>query len=88
MKLWLDDVRPAPEGWVWKKSAKEALDAFRFSRDVSVGVEMWAKFSSYVITEASLDHDLGGAPSKLYNWLAPTGYMLALQMAQEKLHPT
>ena len=24
MKLWIDDVRPAPEGYVWCKSVKEA----------------------------------------------------------------
>ena len=26
MKLWLDDVRPAPEGYVWVKSVNEAKD--------------------------------------------------------------
>ena len=24
MKLWVDDVRPAPEGYVWAKSVNEA----------------------------------------------------------------
>lgn len=24
MKLWLDDIRPAPEGWVWVKTIDEA----------------------------------------------------------------
>ena len=24
MKIWVDDVRPAPEGYVWKKSVNEA----------------------------------------------------------------
>lgn len=24
MKLWIDDVRPAPEGYIWIKSVKEA----------------------------------------------------------------
>ena len=24
MKLWIDDVRPAPEGYVWCKSVNEA----------------------------------------------------------------
>ena len=26
MKLWIDDVRPAPEGYVWCKSVNEAID--------------------------------------------------------------
>ena len=25
MKLWIDDVRPAPEGYIWLKSTREAL---------------------------------------------------------------
>lgn len=25
MKLWIDDVRPAPEGYVWVKSVNEAI---------------------------------------------------------------
>ena len=45
MKLWIDDVRPAPEGYVWLKSTNEAL---RFIR---------ANFNS--IIEISLDHDAG-----------------------------
>lgn len=51
MKLWLDDVRPAPEGWVWARCVAEARDAVLFSG---------AAFKSSVIwEEASLDHDLG-----------------------------
>ena len=26
MKLWIDDVRPAPEGYIWVKSVNEAKD--------------------------------------------------------------
>ena len=26
MKLWIDDVRPAPEGYIWAKSVNEAKD--------------------------------------------------------------
>lgn len=42
MKLWLDDVRPAPEGFVWVKTAEEAI----------------AAFASGAVKVASLDHDL------------------------------
>jgi len=44
MKLWLDDIRPAPEGWTWVKTAREAFDILGNNPDV---------------TEISLDHDLG-----------------------------
>lgn len=47
MKLWLDDVRdPAPRGfigWVWVKTAAEAIDLFLTGE----------------VEQASLDHDLG-----------------------------
>jgi hypothetical protein len=43
MKLWLDDLRPAPEDWYWVKSVDEAKTALE-SGDVLY---------------ASLDHDLG-----------------------------
>ncbi len=43
MKLWVDDVRPAPEGWVWAKTLKEALD----------------HYTSQKWDEISFDHDLG-----------------------------
>lgn len=26
MKLWIDDIRPAPEGYLWVKSVNEAID--------------------------------------------------------------
>lgn len=46
MKLWLDDVRPAPEGWTWVKTVDEAR-----ARLVAGGVD-----------HLSLDHDLGICP--------------------------
>lgn len=45
MRLWLDDIRPAPKGWVWVK------DARHFMSDLLLMFED--------ITEVSLDHDLG-----------------------------
>lgn len=43
MKLWLDDVRPAPEGWVWVKTVDEAKKLLESGQ----------------VQQASLDHDLG-----------------------------
>lgn len=43
MKLWLDDERPAPAGWVHVKTAKTAI----------------ALIASGTVAEVSLDHDLG-----------------------------
>jgi len=43
VKVWLDDRRPAPEGWVHVRTPEEAIELLRGG-----GVE-----------EISLDHDLG-----------------------------
>lgn len=59
MKIWLDDVRPAPEGWRWCKTVDE--------------VKLLMFFESESVTEMSLDHDLGeGQPTgyDLCKWMA------------------
>lgn len=43
MKLWFDDVRPAPEGWTW-------------ARTIPDGIRLLLEFPC---EECSLDHDLG-----------------------------
>lgn len=49
MRLWIDDLRPAPEGWVWTKSSQWAITILQASAD-----------GGSVIDEISFDHDLGG----------------------------
>ena len=76
MKLWHDDVRPAPAGWVWVQNnddAKAILSA-----------------CSEIITEMSMDHDLGGVPyteagTRLKGASDDTGYQLAYWMIFESL---
>ena len=80
MKLWLDDVRPAPEGYVWLKSVNDAktfiLDkerefAYLFRRGVYK--------ADYLISLIDIDHDAGnfandgGDYIKLLDWLEETG---------------
>ncbi len=43
MNLWLDDIRPAPDGWIWARTAKDAIRWLRTGK----------------VVECSLDHDLG-----------------------------
>lgn len=45
MKVWLDDVRPAPEGYVWVKTGLDCIDLL---------INHWDE-----IRQVSLDHDLG-----------------------------
>ncbi len=62
MKLWLDDERPAPEGWVWVKTVDEAENAF-LGTDDSVNPKL------ETITDISVDHDLGEEQKDGYTFL-------------------
>lgn len=60
MNLWLDDIRPAPDGWIHVKSVNDAIN--------------WMSENEFDL--ASLDHDLGdysdqgGDATKLTDWMA------------------
>lgn len=60
MKLWLDDLRPAPEGWKWARTIGQAI-----------GI---AYFESGIFEECSLDHDLGNGDDldgiRFVDWMA------------------
>ena len=64
MKIWLDDLRPAPEGYIWCHSVNEAK---RMILSANEPVEL-----------IDCDHDLGdyafdgGDGIKLLDWLAET----------------
>lgn len=45
MKIWLDDVRKPPKGWVWCKWPQEVIQTLQSNPGL--------------IEEVSLDHDLG-----------------------------
>ena len=76
MKIWVDDVRPAPEGYVWCKSVNEAKNKIcgtlsAFCRSCREG----KPDESLHIEEISLDHDAGdyfedgGDYIRLLDWL-------------------
>ena len=73
MKLWIDDVRPAPDGYVWKKSVNDAMDFIQ-------QLEWYDKYITDVTLEIiDIDHDAGDYVSdggdyiKLLDWLEETG---------------
>lgn len=76
MKIWVDDVRPAPEGYVWCKSVADTVYEIE-------GNEMWNWIPEYVnndpITLIDLDHDAGEYASaggdyiEILNFLEETG---------------
>lgn len=71
MKLWVDDVRPAPTGYLWAKSVNDAKDFIIMSE---------ASMSGFATCEIiDIDHDAGdfvndgGDYIKLLDWLEETG---------------
>ena len=69
MKLWIDDVRPAPEGYVWCKSV-----------DTAIGVIIWYSYrENETIELIDIDHDAGdyaccgGDYIRRLDWLEETG---------------
>lgn len=71
MKLWIDDVRPAPEGYVWC-----------FSVDAAIAWIKSAEYDKYAhggkgVELLDIDHDAGdyGPPDyiKVLDWLEETG---------------
>lgn len=66
MKLWIDDVRPAPEGYTWCKSVNEAKYIITHDGVVSRNNTVW------YIELIDIDHD-GGDYIKLLDWLEETG---------------
>lgn len=68
MKLWVDDVRPAPEGYIWCHSVYRAEKEIRIAEDKGESIEL-----------IDIDHDAGdywqygGDYIRLLDWLEETG---------------
>ena len=75
MKLWIDDVRPAPEGYAWAKSVNEAIEKICVREVLCATALRHAK----IIEIIDIDHDAGefvsdgGDYIKLLDWLEETG---------------
>ena len=75
MKLWIDDTRPAPDGYVWCKTVEEAKQKILY-------YSQWINWDMQQVDEIELidiDHDAGdyrpygGDYIKLLDWLEETG---------------
>lgn len=67
MKLWIDDVRPAPEGYRWEQSVICAKAVIESCERKNIKIEL-----------IDIDHDAGkyamcGDYIKLLDWLEETG---------------
>lgn len=77
MKLWVDDVRPAPDGYLWCKSVNEAK---KLIEDAEIQTEVPRMIDcDFRFSLLDLDHDAGDYASdggdyiKLLDWLEETG---------------
>lgn len=73
-KLWLDDLRPAPPGWLWVKTAWEAMEFLGRGG----------------VVEISLDHDLGGDENgngyHVANWIEAEAYHGRIKRIAWRIH--
>lgn len=70
LKIWVDDIRPAPAGYIWLKSVNETI---RYISNISI-------FEGYAIELIDLDHDAGdyakdgGDYVRILDYLELVGY--------------
>lgn len=76
MKIWIDDVRPAPKGYVWRKSVNGAKYAIVYYETL---FKYYPKYDDDCRIELiDIDHDAGdyakygGDYIKLLDWLEET----------------
>ena len=75
MKLWIDDIRPAPEGYAYAKSVNEAKDILLYREALCATLLP----NSKVVDIIDIDHDAGdyakdgGDYIKFLDWLEETG---------------
>lgn len=77
MKVWLDDLKPAPDGWTWVKSSADALTVLRSLYGTMVDAPGWSNGDRSDSFEAiAFDHDLGGADDsrKVMTWIVEYGF--------------
>jgi len=73
LKLWVDDIRPAPDGYTWVKSVNEAI-YFIANRNIIHGDDTY-----WTIALIDLDHDAGvfanqgGDYIKILDWMEEQG---------------
>lgn len=77
MRIWVDDVRQAPQGYHWVKSVNEAKKIIIDTENYDARPRMYD--ISFAITLIDIDHDAGeyadngGDYIKLLDWLEETG---------------
>lgn len=83
MKLWIDDLRTAPEGYVWCKTVNEAKTVI-LCMNMMTTIECTDNIPR--ITLIDLDHDagdyskFGGDYIEILNWLEKQGWSFNIRL--------
>ena len=83
MKLWIDDVRPAPEGYVWCMTTNEAKAIIQ---NFEACKRIFHTDNLPKITLIDIDHDAGnyvdygGDYINVLNWLERQGYNIPIRI--------
>ena len=70
MKFWIDDIRPAPDGYIWCKSVTDA----------KIYITYYVRYKKDNIEIIDIDHDAGdyakdvGDYIKILDWMEMMGY--------------
>ena len=78
MKIWIDDVRPAPEGYKWVKTVSKAKSVICKYENENKQIKESFGFAEIPIELIDIDHDAGdyaydgGDYIKLLDWLEET----------------
>lgn len=83
MKIWVDDVRPAPHGYVWCKTVNEAKQIITCVHEMHrIEHPQWLPCISLL----DLDHDAGdcaqygGDYIKILDWLEKQGWIIPIRL--------
>lgn len=93
MKLWLDDLRPAPEGWTHVYDIEEAKkqlltgEVEHMSLDHDLGVMPLCGTCSERVDSESEIEDPAECRCSCHRQLQPTGYDLCVWMAANEVWP-
>lgn len=75
IRIWVDDVRKAPEGYMWPRTTNDAISIIRIATESNIEIEI-----------LDMDHDAGDYAShggdyiKILDWLEMKGISIPIHI--------